>query len=567
MIDGSIGMACKCRRSLIYSSNNYFTEFCFQNNNKEDIIRTKFNRKFQIFKRSNFSRWPSVSPKTCIIRSEIVNFYSHCSMDVREKSRSTLFETSKHKRVPIYIMMPIDSFGVDTSGAPRIRKIKALTISLKALKLAGVHGIAVEVWWGIVERFFPHAYNWSLYEELFKLVSEMGLKLQVALSFHSNVHLSSRVQGVSLPQWITEIGRHNKDIYFQDQNGFPNADYLTLGVDNIPLFHGRTAIQCYEDFIRSFANKFDSLMEPYPAHPFQDGRWQFPGIGAFQCYDKYMYGSLKSNEPTNFMHTLFGDCMMGAAFSFSSASIPIHTFIRLCTCRMEDLRAVAWQEGKPDWASKGPPDAGDYNSFPTDVPFFEEGEGSFLSDHGQFFLEWYSDRLLRHADSILGVATKLLRKYQENEQNSIRIVAKIGLLYWWYQTVSHPAELTAGYYNTAFRDGYDPLTSMLSSHGAALQISCFEMLDNETPESFLCSPEGLLQQIRTASKKRVVELTGRNTHERFDEAGLKQIHSNCYDSEAEAVGSFTYFRMNDKIFRVENWNNFVPFVRRMSTHL
>lgn len=83
--------------------------------------------------------------------------------------------------------------------------MKALTISLKALKLAGVHGIAVEVWWGIVERFFPHAYNWSLYEELFKLVSEMGLKLQVALSFHSNVHLSSRVQGVSLPQWIIEV--------------------------------------------------------------------------------------------------------------------------------------------------------------------------------------------------------------------------------------------------------------------------------------------------------------------------------------------------------------------------
>ena len=53
---------------------------------------------------------------------------------------------------------------------------------------------------------------------------------------------------------------------------------------------------------------------------------------------------------------------------------------------MEDLRTVAWQEGKPDWANKGPPIAGDYNSFPTDVPFFKEGEGSFSSDYGQFFL-------------------------------------------------------------------------------------------------------------------------------------------------------------------------------------
>ncbi|KAI3688481.1 hypothetical protein L2E82_46085 [Cichorium intybus] len=498
MIDGSIGMACKCsveRRSVIYCNN--LREFCF------DRERRKSNRKnlrnvstIPIFKWS-FSRWRSVFGKSCIL-----------SMDVREKSRSTLFESSKHKRVPLYVMMPIDSFGIGTSGTPRIRKIKALTISLKALKLA----------------------------ELFKLVSEMGLKLQVALSFHSNVHLSSRVQGVSLPQWIIEIGRHNKDIYYRDQNGFPNADYLTLGVDNLPLFSGRTALHCYEDFIPSFASKFDSLMGTiieevcvglgpsgelrYPAHPFQDGRWQFPGIGAFQCYDK-----------------------------------------------MEDLRSVAWQEGKPDWANKGPPNVGDYNSFPTDVPFFEEGDGNFLSDYGHFFLEWYSDRLLRHADDILGVAANLLGKYQDHEQNSVRMVAKIGLLYWWYQTISHPAKLTAGYYNTAFRDGYDPLTSMLSRHKVALQMSCFEMLDNETPQTFLCSPEGLLQQIRTASKKRVVELTRRNAHERFDEAGLKQIHSNCYDSQEEAVRSFTYFRMNDKIFRVENWNNFVPFVRRMSTDL
>lgn len=53
---------------------------------------------------------------------------------------------------------------------------------------------------------------------------------------------------------------------------------------------------------------------------------------------------------------------------------------------MEDLRSVAWQEGKPDWANKGPPNVGDYNSFPTDVPFFEDGDGSFLSDYGHFFL-------------------------------------------------------------------------------------------------------------------------------------------------------------------------------------
>ena len=39
-----------------------------------------------------------------------------------------------------------------------------------------------------------------------------------------------------------------------------NDDYLTLGVDNFPLFSGRTALECYGDFILSFVNKFDHLI-------------------------------------------------------------------------------------------------------------------------------------------------------------------------------------------------------------------------------------------------------------------------------------------------------------------
>lgn len=88
-----------------------------------------------------------------------------------------------------------------------------------------------------------------------------------------------------------------------------------------------------------------------------------------------------------------------------------------------------------------------------------------------YLQEWYSSKLIRHADVILAKAASILEKYQENEQNTLLLVAKIGIIYWWYQTVSHPAELTAGYYNTAVRDGYDPLASVLSRHGAALQIS------------------------------------------------------------------------------------------------
>lgn len=47
---------------------------------------------------------------------------------------------------------------------------------------------------------------------------------------------------------------------------------------------------------------------------------------------------------------------------------------------------AASQEGKPQWGDKGPQNAGYYNSLPSGVPFYEEGEDGFLSDYGRFFL-------------------------------------------------------------------------------------------------------------------------------------------------------------------------------------
>ena len=33
----------------------------------------------------------------------------------------------------------------------------------------------------------------------------------------------------------------------------------------------------------------------YPAYPEGDGRWRFPGVGEFQCYDRFMLQDLKEN--------------------------------------------------------------------------------------------------------------------------------------------------------------------------------------------------------------------------------------------------------------------------------
>ncbi|KAL0550210.1 hypothetical protein IC582_014714 [Cucumis melo] len=460
------------------------------------------------------------------------------SMDAREKSIRKTVNSKRHKKVPVYVMLPVDLFEMGPSGNVTFKKMKPVISSLRALKLAGVHGVAVEVMWGIVECFSPMIYDWSLYKALFRLISDAGLKLHAALSFHSDMRWTVKgKQGVSLPLWIMEIGARNKHIYYQDQKGMTSGDYLTLGVDNLPVLYTRSALQCYEDFILSFVNNFDHLIGDviqeisiglgpsgelrYPAHPFADGRWMFPGIGEFQCYDKYM---------------------------------------------LADLKIAARQIGKPHWGNRGPQNAGDYNSSPSEAPFFEGGEGSFLSEYGHFFLDWYSGRLIEHADHILGKAARILKKYLQKNHPSVTLVAKLGGIYWWYKTLSHPAELTAGYYNTETRDGYDPVTSMLSRHGAALQFPCLEMVDDETPSLYDCSPERLFKQIMDTSKKNFVHLIGRNTNERFDKDGLWQIHANSCHPGNDAVRSFTFFRLTDKFFWHENWNNFIPFIKMMSTN-
>ncbi|ONK70865.1 uncharacterized protein A4U43_C04F2320 [Asparagus officinalis] len=69
-----------------------------------------------------------------------------------------------------------------------------------------------------------------------------------------------------------------------------------------PVGPRRSPVQCYADFMRAFRDEFRPLlgstiveiqvgMGPagelrYPSYPELGGTWKFPGIGAFQCYDR-----------------------------------------------------------------------------------------------------------------------------------------------------------------------------------------------------------------------------------------------------------------------------------------
>ena len=81
-------------------------------------------------------------------------------------------------------MLPLDSINTSNNNKTVVNRRKAMDASLMALKSAGVEGIMVDVWWGIVERDGCGRYDWSGYADLFAMVRSHGLKIQAVMSFH-----------------------------------------------------------------------------------------------------------------------------------------------------------------------------------------------------------------------------------------------------------------------------------------------------------------------------------------------------------------------------------------------
>lgn len=48
----------------------------------------------------------------------------------------------------------------------------------------------------------------------------------------------------------------NPDLVYTDRSGRRNPEYISLGCDSLPVLRGRTPIQVYADYMRSFRDRF-----------------------------------------------------------------------------------------------------------------------------------------------------------------------------------------------------------------------------------------------------------------------------------------------------------------------
>ncbi|KAF8387922.1 hypothetical protein HHK36_026584 [Tetracentron sinense] len=431
--------------------------------------------------------------------------------------RATTRRSRPNDSVPLFVGLPLDA----VSDCNTLNHARAIAVGLKALKLLGVEGVEFPVWWGIAEKGAMGKYEWSSYLALAEMVQKAGLKLRVSLCFHG-----SRETKIPLPQWVSRIGEVQPSIFFTDRSEQHYKECLSFAVDDLPVLNGKTPMQVYQEFSESFKSSFSSFMGStitdisvglgpdgelrYPSY--RQASSQILGVGEFQCYDKHMLSLLQQH---------------------------------------------AQAAGNPKWGLSGPHDAPGYDQSPNSNNFFKEHGGSWETSYGDFFLSWYSNQLISHSDRLLSLASTTF------SDSSMTISGKVPIMHSWYKTRSHASELTAGFYNTVNRDGYDTVAEMFARHSCTMILPGMDLSDEYQPQGSLSSPELLLAQIKTACRKHGVQVSGENSSV-FGAPGVFDQIKKHLSEENVVVDSFTYQRMGAYFFSPEHFPSFTQFFRSLN---
>ncbi|GAX84030.1 hypothetical protein CEUSTIGMA_g11454.t1 [Chlamydomonas eustigma] len=293
----------------------------------------------------------------------------------------------KSSGIPVFVMLPLDTVNAD--GVFKYASCSWFSQALTLLGNTGAYGVAVDVWWGAVERS-PGHYTWNGYRQLLEAVRQAGLKLQVVLSYHACGDNVGDNTHIPLPAWVLRCGDSDPDLFFTDRprgggQGQRNREYLSIWADEAPgVLAGRSVIQCYEELMVSFRDTFcqalGSVIEEvvvgsgpcgelrFPSYLEAHG-WRFPGVGEFQCYDRRALASLAD---------------------------------------------AAREAGHDEWGHGGPHDCGEYNSQPEETGFYNH-EGSWDSPYGRFFLGWYSNSLMQHGQRLMAAANRVFKPGRMSE--------------------------------------------------------------------------------------------------------------------------------------------------------
>jgi hypothetical protein len=123
---------------------------------------------------------------------------------------------------------------------------RAVAAALRALKLLGVE---LRVSWAVAQPG-PGAdgFVWAGYLAVARMVSDAGLQIRVSLN----------TDGAALPGWTAAA---DPDVLLTDRAGNRREGCLSFAVDELAvLAGGKSPVDAYEDFFRSFGDAFAVFM-------------------------------------------------------------------------------------------------------------------------------------------------------------------------------------------------------------------------------------------------------------------------------------------------------------------
>ncbi|XP_047088430.1 inactive beta-amylase 9-like [Lolium rigidum] len=446
----------------------------------------------------------------------------------------------------LFVGLPADVVSCDGAAVSRPRAIKA---GLRALKLLGVDGVELPVSWAVVQPGSEERFEWTGYLAVAGLVRDAGLSLRVSLLTHgrgatlpdevvdasaepvpdpvttasdtvAGAHTTNTesiadsgttLRDTALPGWVADALAADPDILFTDRSGNRRKECLSFAVDDLPVLAGKSPLQAYEAFFRSFADAFLDFLGStvtdvtvslgpdgelrYPSYPPGCDRADgYAGDGEFQCYDKHMLARLKQHADSS---------------------------------------------GRPLWGLAGPHDAPRYDDPPESSGFFR---GSWQTEYGSFFLSWYAGELLAHGDRVLAAATRVFFGKQ------IELSAKVPFL----RRRSRPAEATAGLHG-----GYGQVAEMFARHDCTVLVS-------GTMDAVAGSEaEEVLAQIKDACTEHGARLAYENASlvVATDGAGPAGVWGGLLTADRTRPCHLTYQRMGAEFFSPDHWPLFVQFAR------
>lgn len=127
---------------------------------------------------------------------------------------------------------------------------RAVSAALRALKLLGVDGVELPVSWAVAQPGLGDAFEWAGYLAVAGMVRDAGLQLRVSL----------HTDGAALPGWAADVVASDPDVLFADREGNRREGCLSFAVDEVPVLDGKSPVEAYEAFVRSFGDAFADIM-------------------------------------------------------------------------------------------------------------------------------------------------------------------------------------------------------------------------------------------------------------------------------------------------------------------